>query len=120
MIITLMLLVCVLPCFSQEVIEKDREVVFKSVNIVPMDRESIIQNQSVVVKNGKIQSIGAPKKVKYNYNGLGRYGKIRDVYFSFSYNSTDFSPFGPRMVCLYLSLPSNFISMSTGLPTSCE
>ena len=70
MIITLMLLVCVLPCFSQEVIEKDREVVFKSVNIVPMDRESIIQNQSVVVKNGKIQSIGAPKKVKYNKNAL--------------------------------------------------
>jgi len=70
MIITLMLLVCVLPCFSQEVIEKDREVVFKSVNIVPMDRESIIQNQSVVVKNGKIQTIGAPKKVKYNKNAL--------------------------------------------------
>ena len=70
MIITLMLLVCVLPCFSQEVIEKDREVVFKSVNIVPMDRESIIQNQSVVVKNGKIQSIGAPKKVKYHKNAL--------------------------------------------------
>ena len=70
MIITLMLLVCVLPCFSQEVIEKDREVVFKSVNIVPMDRESIIQNQSVVVKNGKIQSIGASKKIKYNKNAL--------------------------------------------------
>ena len=70
MIITLMLLVCVLPCFSQEVIEKDREVVFKSVNIVPMDRESIIQNQSVVVKNGKIQSIGVSKKVKYNKNAL--------------------------------------------------
>ena len=70
MIITLMLLVCVLTCFSQEVIEKDREVVFKSVNIVPMDRESIIQNQSVVVKNGKIQSIGTPKKVKYNKNAL--------------------------------------------------
>jgi alpha-D-ribose 1-methylphosphonate 5-triphosphate diphosphatase PhnM len=70
MIITLVALVCALPCFSQEVIEKDREVVFKSVNIVPMDRESIIENQSVVVKNGKIQSIGNPKKVRHHKKAL--------------------------------------------------
>ena len=78
MIITLALLVCLVPCFSQEVIEKDREVVFKSVNVVPMDRESIIENQVVVVKNGKIQSIRRPKKAKYRKNALvidaqGRY-----------------------------------------------
>lgn len=78
MIITLVLLVCLVPCFSQEVIEKDREVVFKSVNVVPMDRESIIENQVVVVKNGKIQSIRPPKKAKYSKNAVvidaqGRY-----------------------------------------------
>lgn len=78
MIITLILLVCLVPCFAQEIIEKDREVVFKSVNVVPMDRESIIENQVVVVKNGKIQSIRSPKKAKYRKNALvidaqGRY-----------------------------------------------
>jgi imidazolonepropionase-like amidohydrolase len=78
MVITLVLSVCLLPSYSQEVIEKDREVVFKSVNIVPMDREQVIENQVVVMKNGKIQSIGNAKKVKYRKNALvidgsGRY-----------------------------------------------
>ena len=78
MVITLVLSVCLLTSYSQEVIEKDREVVFKSVNIVPMDREQVIENQVVVMKNGKIQSIGNAKKVKYRKNALvidgsGRY-----------------------------------------------
>ena len=78
MVITLVLSICLLPSYSQEVIEKDREVVFKSVNIVPMDREQVIENQVVVMKNGKIQSIGNAKKVKYRKNALvidgsGRY-----------------------------------------------
>jgi hypothetical protein len=77
-IITLVLSVCLLYGYAQEVIEKDREVVFKSVNVVPMDREQVIENQVVVVKNGKIQSIGNAKKVKYRKNALvidaqGRY-----------------------------------------------
>ena len=78
MVITLVLSICLLTSYSQEVIEKDREVVFKSVNIVPMDREQVIENQVVVMKNGKIQSIGNAKKVKYRKNafvidGSGRY-----------------------------------------------
>ena len=78
MIITLVLLVCLVSGYAQEVIEKDREVVFKSVNVVPMNREQVIENQVVVVKNGKIQSIGNAKKVKYKKNALvidaqGRY-----------------------------------------------
>ena len=79
MIFALVLSVCLFaPCFSQEVIEKDREVVFKSVNVVPMDSEKILENQVVVIKNGKIQSIGNGKNVKYRKNALvidaqGRY-----------------------------------------------
>ena len=77
-IFALVLSVCLAPCFSQEVIEKDREVVFKSVNVVPMDSEKILENQVVVIKNGKIQSIGNGKKAKYRKNALvidaqGRY-----------------------------------------------
>jgi imidazolonepropionase-like amidohydrolase len=78
LLMTLALSVCLAVCYSQEVIDKDREIVFKSVNVVPMDRESILENQVVVVKNGKIQSISTPKKAKYRknalvVNGQGRY-----------------------------------------------
>ncbi|MBL7697143.1 MAG: amidohydrolase family protein [Chitinophagaceae bacterium] len=78
LLMTLALFVCLTPCFSQEVIGKDREIVFKSVNVVPMDRESVLENKVVVVKNGKIQYIGDAKKAKYRKNaivvdGQGRY-----------------------------------------------
>lgn len=70
MIFALILSVCLVPCFSQEVIEKDREVVFKAVNVVPMDSEKVLENQVVVIKNGKIQSIGNGKRAKYRRNAL--------------------------------------------------
>jgi imidazolonepropionase-like amidohydrolase len=43
-----------------------------------MDREQVLQNQVVVMKNGKIQSVSDPKKAKYRKNALvidaaGRY-----------------------------------------------
>lgn len=52
--IFLALSVCLVTGKAQQAIEKDREVVFKSVNVVPMDREHVLQNQVVVVKNGKM------------------------------------------------------------------
>lgn len=78
LLLTFALSVCLLVGYSQEKIEKDREVVFRSVNVLPMYRESIIENQTVVVKNGKISAIGPDKKVKYRKNaivieGQGRY-----------------------------------------------
>lgn len=36
----------------------DRDIVFKSVNVIPMDRETVLKDQTVVVRNGKIVSIG--------------------------------------------------------------
>ncbi len=37
---------------------------FVGVNVVPMDRERVLQNQTVVVRNGMITEIGDVKKVK--------------------------------------------------------
>ena len=54
-LITLVIFVCLTTSNAQQVIEKDHEVVFKSVNVIPMDREQVLQNQVVVMKNGKIQ-----------------------------------------------------------------
>ena len=39
-------------------------VAFTNVNVVPMDRERVLANQTVVVKNGLIAEIGDVKKVK--------------------------------------------------------
>jgi imidazolonepropionase-like amidohydrolase len=42
-----------------------REIVFKDVTVLPMDSEKTIENQTVVVRDGTIQSIGDSKAVKY-------------------------------------------------------
>ncbi len=78
LLMTLALAVCLIPCLAQDTLVKDREIVFKSVNVVPMDRESILENQVVVVKNGRITYLGDGKKAKYRKNALivdgqGRY-----------------------------------------------
>lgn len=43
----------------------DREIVFESVNVNPMDNVHVLLNHTVVVKNGKIIAIGEKGKVKY-------------------------------------------------------
>jgi imidazolonepropionase-like amidohydrolase len=56
---------------SQEPVDsRKQEIVFRSVNVVPMDKEQILENQDVVIKDGKITAIGDPKKVKYGKNAL--------------------------------------------------
>jgi imidazolonepropionase-like amidohydrolase len=51
---------------------------FVGVNVIPMDRERILENQTVVVKNGLIAEIGDAKKVKVpkdavTIDGKGKY-----------------------------------------------
>ncbi|MGV3601528.1 MAG: amidohydrolase family protein [Dyadobacter fermentans] len=44
----------------------DRDIVFQSVNVIPMDRETVLKEQTVVVRNGKIISIGTNAKPAAN------------------------------------------------------
>lgn len=68
--IPLLLAPCVLLT-AQELISNDqREIVFKAVNVIPMDRERVIENQTVVVKKGKITAIGDEGKVKFSKEAL--------------------------------------------------
>jgi imidazolonepropionase-like amidohydrolase len=56
---------------AQEAIDnRKQEIVFQAVNIVPMDREGVIENQTVVIKNGVISAIGDASKIKYSSNAL--------------------------------------------------
>src|SRR5688572_8241612 len=40
------------------------EVVFRSVNVIPMDQERILQRQTVIVKNGRITWMGPDSQAK--------------------------------------------------------
>lgn len=54
---------------GQQLIDsRQREIVFTSVNVVPMDSEKIIPNSMVIVKDGKVTAIG--KKLKHDKNAL--------------------------------------------------
>lgn len=64
-------LLFILVVNAQEAVDnRQQEIVFRSVNIVPMDKERLLENQTVVVKNGVITSIGDPSKIKYSNNAL--------------------------------------------------
>lgn len=45
-------------------------VAFTNVSVIPMDRERLLANQTVIVKNGKILEIGNAKKVKLPKDAL--------------------------------------------------
>lgn len=48
----------------------DKEIVFKSVNLVPMDRDRVLEKQDVVVKNGIITAVGNAGSIKYGSNAI--------------------------------------------------
>src|SRR5687767_3603883 len=58
--------IILLPAFAQEpAAVKQGEIVFRNVNVIPMDRERVLLNQTVVVNNGKITFVGEGKTAKY-------------------------------------------------------
>jgi imidazolonepropionase-like amidohydrolase len=68
-----------LTALGQEIVSnKNREIVFYDVNVVPMDKDRVLEHQTVIVKNGKITAVGSVKKVKYTMqatviDGKGKY-----------------------------------------------
>jgi imidazolonepropionase-like amidohydrolase len=54
---------------AQELVDSyQRTVVIQSVNVIPMDSERILENHSVVIKDGRVTDIGT--KVKYDKGAL--------------------------------------------------
>jgi imidazolonepropionase-like amidohydrolase len=67
--IILLLLITAPAAFSQQLVDsRQREIVFTGVNVVPMDSERVLENQQVVVKDGKVLAIG--KNPKYGKDAL--------------------------------------------------
>lgn len=52
-----------------------QEIVFQQVNVIPMDREYVLKDQTVVIKDGKIRAITDGKTAKYSKNALVINGK---------------------------------------------
>ena len=57
---------------------RQQEIVIRSVNVVPMDRETILENYDVVIKDGKIKAMGPSKSIKFDskavlIDGKGKY-----------------------------------------------
>lgn len=60
-----------LSCAAQQPVDnRVKEIVFKNVNIIPMDEEEIRVERDVVVKNGVIVDIGKPNNVKFSKDAL--------------------------------------------------
>lgn len=68
-ILTPILLLITLFGIAQQPVDSHRqEIVFKNVSVVPMNEDIVLENQTVIVKNGIISAIGS--KINYTKNAL--------------------------------------------------
>jgi len=49
---------------------RQRDIVFRGVNVIPMDRDRVITNQTVVIRNGRIMAMGNEGSVTVGANAL--------------------------------------------------
>ena len=66
----LLLLPGIVLLAQERVRNEERPIVFQSVNVIPMDRERVLENQTVVVQNGRITAMGSAGSVKIGTNAL--------------------------------------------------
>jgi imidazolonepropionase-like amidohydrolase len=69
-IFTFLFLVASCHLFAQQPVSNSgKDIVFQNVNVISMVNDKVLENQTVVVRDGKIQSIGTGK-VKYGKDAL--------------------------------------------------
>lgn len=74
-ILALISTLCLLSCSPEHkpfltLAPLQTEIVFKNVSVIPMDRDTILENQVVVAKNGVIAAIADTGKVSYNSDAV--------------------------------------------------
>lgn len=78
-LLSLLLLVFTLSLRAQELLDsRKQEIVIRNVHVIPMDKEEVLPNQVVIIKNGSISLIGDARTVKYSagsfvIDGTGKY-----------------------------------------------
>ncbi len=76
LLLGLLIIVTVVAGQAQSLTDNSKnDIVLRSVNVIPMDRERVIESQDVVVRNGKITAMGPTGKVKYGNNAIVVDGK---------------------------------------------
>ncbi|WP_460924331.1 amidohydrolase family protein, partial [Pontibacter brevis] len=65
-----LVLVSISGMAQEPVHSENREIVFRAVNVIPMDKAQVLKDQVVVVKDGVISAMGKSGKVKYSKNAL--------------------------------------------------
>jgi imidazolonepropionase-like amidohydrolase len=66
-----LLLVLTRSIFAQELTSnQQRDIVFRAVNVVPMDADRVLENQTVVVRDGRITAMGREGSVRYGKDAL--------------------------------------------------
>src|SRR5690606_15282624 len=78
LILSFSLLLMIISCNSQKNISTTSgDIVIHSVNVIPMDEEKIIPNQTVVIRNGKIETIVPTTSIQFEnaqvIDGKGKY-----------------------------------------------
>jgi imidazolonepropionase-like amidohydrolase len=71
-----MLLLLILNLLGALAVSAQATVAFTNVSVIPMDRERVLQNQTVLIKNGVIAEIGAKVKIPKDavkIDGKGKY-----------------------------------------------
>jgi imidazolonepropionase-like amidohydrolase len=74
-IIFLLILLAVSAAIGQSNPLDSRTTAFVGVNVIPLDKERVLQNQTVIVKNGLIAEIGDAKKIKVPKDAVAIDGK---------------------------------------------
>jgi imidazolonepropionase-like amidohydrolase len=77
-VLSLLLLISSFATFAQPLDNSSKEIIITSVNVIPMDTEKVLENQSVIVKNGVITYLGDAKNAKpspgaIKIDGKGKY-----------------------------------------------
>lgn len=77
-IVLIIVLSSILPFAAQTKPLDAKTTAFTNVNVIPMDKERVLQNQTVIVRDGVIAEIGDAKKVKIpkdavKIDGQGKY-----------------------------------------------
>ncbi len=63
-------------CVAGSVAAQQAPVVFTGVSVIPMDRETVLQNQTVIVENGRISHVGASRSAPAGATVIDGRGKF--------------------------------------------
>lgn len=70
-VILTILCIYIVNAYAQQTVDsRQRDIVIKNVNVIPMDREQVLNNQVVVIRNGIIAEIGGAGNVKFGRDAL--------------------------------------------------